>query len=187
MNKITDRSKGSALSMSDLDERVTQLGHEGMPNRDLWPGIEQAINPRDEVKESWFTARLPRFVPASIAMTALSITTTAAVLIILNFIPRQTEQPQNTVYQYEMENAIRALERSYQSETQQMLVRYQSRPALTDNWQQQLQDLHEARQTVISAMLESPENMQFIRMLKNIHQQELMIIERSHERELDSI
>ena len=52
---------------------------------------------------------------------------------------------------------------------------------MTDNWQKQIDELDEAAIAIKKALAEEPNNPALLKMLKNVYQQQMMIIERVHE------
>jgi hypothetical protein len=132
------------------------------PRQNLWPGIEQAINntqPQATTSSVW-----PR---ASLAAAATLLLAVAVVLL---------NNKQVAVPAFDPGEAFA----SYEQEKQQMLVAYSQQPALTDNWQQQLNELETAAQSIRDALKHDPNNTVLIHMLNNVYQQQLKLIKKVH-------
>ena len=56
----------------------------------------------------------------------------------------------------------------------------QGQATLTENWQQQLEELDEAAIAIKKALENEPNNVALLKMLKKVHQQQIMLIERVH-------
>ena len=53
--------------------------------------------------------------------------------------------------------------------------------ALTENWQQQLSELDRAARDILEALEQDPGNMDLLKMLRNVYQQQLNLVERVHQ------
>ena len=61
-----------------------------------------------------------------------------------------------------------------------LLASYAQSPELTSNWQAQLQELEEAANAIASALQSDPENIALLKMLQQVHQKQLQLIESVH-------
>ena len=59
-------------------------------------------------------------------------------------------------------------------------MQYQNQPALTDNWQQQLTELEDAERAIKQALDNEPENPALLKMLAQVYQQQLDLINKVH-------
>ncbi len=59
-------------------------------------------------------------------------------------------------------------------------MQYQNQPALTDNWQQQLTELEDAERAIKQALENEPENPALLKMLAQVYQQQLDLINKVH-------
>ncbi len=129
------------------------------PSRDLWAGIERAIAepvkaPSD--KQYW---------PKVTGIAACFI----AGLLAWNVSMNRPEQ-----------NTMRDLSALFEQQKQALLVQYKAQPALTNDWQQQLDELEQAEQAVKLALQNDPENAALLKMLAQVYQQQLDLINRVH-------
>ena len=67
-----------------------------------------------------------------------------------------------------------------QQQVSSLLASYQSTPALTEDWQQQLKELDDAADAIKTALKEDPDNSALIKMLHHVYQQQIALIERVH-------
>jgi len=127
------------------------------PSRDLWPGIERAIaSPATKNSQRW-----PK-VTGTAACIAAGV---FAWNISLEQYPQSTMLDLSTVF----EQQKRAL-----------LIQYEAQPALTQDWQSQLEELEQAEQAIKLALDNDPENAALLKMLAQIYQQQLDLINRVH-------
>ncbi|GAA6150948.1 hypothetical protein [Pseudoteredinibacter isoporae] len=151
-----------------LDELLadeSQCPEEISPSKDLWPGIERAIN-QEQQKRSWGMS-----INSKIALSSAASVLAAVLLIKTDF--SSFNQPQQN-------EGIAALVETYEQEKQQMLVRYKGQEALVSDWQQQLHDMEEAAKSLRTALENDPDNAVLIRMLGNVYQQQLDLINKVH-------
>lgn len=144
-----------------------QCPEEISPSRDLWPGIEQAIN-----QEQQKSPRKGLSINYKIALSSAA-SVLAAVLLIKTPALLEPQAPG-------LDSGIAALVETYEQEKQQILVRYQGQEALTSNWQQQLNDLEQAAKSLKTALEKDPDNAVLIQMLGNVYQQQLDLINKVH-------
>jgi hypothetical protein len=75
---------------------------------------------------------------------------------------------------------MRDLSALFEQQKQALLVQYEAQPALTNDWQQQLDELEQAEQAVKLALQNDPENAALLKMLAQVYQQQLDLINRVH-------
>lgn len=143
-----------------LTQSLNEKKHELAPEKDLWPGIERAIaKPKSEIKtknSGWNK------------LAAIAACTVAAVLTVQLLI----KTPQT--------NGVVAMSDFFTKQKQSLLVQYQGRPAVTDNWQQQLAELEEAESAIKQALENEPNNSALLSMLAQVYQQQLDLINKVH-------
>ncbi|MCF2862680.1 hypothetical protein ABMY44_12685 [Pseudoalteromonas sp. Cnat2-41] len=145
-----------------LNQQLQQQQKEISPERDLWPGIEQGINAHTHTADkSWFKPALGSAAAAILVA-----------VIGLNLPSQQGSQPSN---QFAVISDV------FEQQKQNLLVQYQAQPALTDNWQQQLQELEQAEQAIKTALEEQPNNRALLNMLAQVYQQQLNLINNVHQ------
>jgi Tfp pilus assembly protein PilO len=149
---------------------IQSLPKERQPERDLWPGIEVAMS-LDKVEANhkgsivtfakqptWFAVAASFFMVAMVAWVNFGDIGTVEV---------------NEAFIAQM-----ALEHEQQKSA--LLVKFEDQPALTENWQQQLKELDEAANAVKKVLLQEPNNIALLKMLQNVHQQQIDLIEVVH-------
>ncbi|WP_199774396.1 MULTISPECIES: hypothetical protein [unclassified Pseudoalteromonas] len=148
-----------------LDEQLQSQQKEVSPSRDLWPGIEHAINlqqsaNQNKAKRNWL---MPAFGSAAAAILV-------AVVGLNMPMQQDAQQPQFAL-----------ISDVFEQQKQSLLVQYQSQPALTDNWQQQLEELEQAEKAIKTALEDDPNNRALLGMLAQVYQQQLDLINKVHQ------
>ena len=154
-----------------LNQQLSGLRKEQMPERDLWQGIEIALAnepaPRD------LQAKQPRVVN----MQTRFLATAAAVAFVGVFSWFTLNQPQTELSQQDL---VAALSSQHEAQKNELLVKFEGQPALTQNWEQQLKELDEAADAIKAALEQDPNNVALLKMLQHVHQQQIDLIERVH-------
>lgn len=75
---------------------------------------------------------------------------------------------------------VAALSAQHEEQKNALLVQFEGKSALTDNWQQQLTELDNAAEAIKKALQNEPNNMALLKMLQSVHQQQINLIERVH-------
>ena len=149
-----------------LQEKLDALPREIQPEQDLWPGIDHALE-----HEVSHTNSSNRWIGIAASIAVLGITG----LLTLNYFSKPETDNAG------INQAVSNMSREYEGQKQLLLAHYQQQPALTDNWQQQLEELDSAA-TVIKAALENdPNDANLIRLLKQVYQQQLTLIQSVHQ------
>ena len=162
----------SSSSQQKLDEMVKKGSRELTPERELWTGIEQAINQSENlISES----DLGKANKALWQKSTFAIAASVFVAITVGLFAYETGK---TV---QGDALIAALTEQHQNQKQSLLIRFKDRPAATNNWQQQLDELDEAAAAIKKALAEEPNNPALLKMLKNVYEQQMAIIDRVHE------
>lgn len=142
-----------------LQQKLEGLSRERFPNRDLWPGIEQALaHPQEKHSKR-----------GMVAITACTV------FILATFSAWQILRPQQQA------DLISQLNSSHQQQLRALYTNLEDQQALTENWQQQLHDLDSAAQDILKALESDPENMDLLKMLKQVYQQQLDLVEHVHQ------
>lgn len=147
-----------------LDDAVAQLPTEISPQKALWQGIENAISTQPEQ-----THNKPHVWQK---VTALAACMCLGLLSYQVFFNQQSSQ-------YEM--GLKAMTQTFKHEKQALLVKYSDQKALADNWQVQLAELEKAEKAIKLALENEPENAALLRMLSQVYQQQLDLINKVHE------
>lgn len=142
-----------------LRSDIEQLDKNQQPPRDLWMGIELAISKESASKNKPYLA-------------------VAAALVVMGFVGWMSIKPGEP--QNDPQQLVEALSQQHQQQMQGLLVNFADQPALTTNWQQQLNELDEAAEAVKKALQQDPDNPTLLRMLQQVYQQQIDLIEKVH-------
>ncbi|KZN51668.1 hypothetical protein N476_12640 [Pseudoalteromonas luteoviolacea H33] len=136
------------------------------PQRPLWQGIDKAINAQSDtvhINEAAKGNGVWRQMSALAAATCVGM----CVMYFSLSIPEQNNMVQMSQY--------------FEQQKQILLVQYGNQPALTNDWQVQLQELEEAEQAIKLALENDTQNAALLQMLAQVYQQQLDLIERVHQ------
>jgi hypothetical protein len=146
-----------------LKQQIDELPSEIKPERDLWAGIDHAI----EQKQDKGRFNIPKLSAMAAGLAVLGLTG------YLTF--NQMELPQahsaGDGLQY-----VTLMTESFEQRKQALLVKYEDTQPATDNWRQQLKELDEAAVAIKKVLDEDPTNAQLIKMLQQTYQQQLDLI-----------
>ncbi|MGJ8681269.1 hypothetical protein [Paraglaciecola sp.] len=150
---------------NDLAIQVAELNKEKQPERDLWQGIDLALaNEEADFGSQTKTNRNKYLIAASVAMFGL--------LGGLSIYQQQVNLTGSDL--------VASLSQQHLQQKNELLVSYKEQTPLTENWQQQLKDLDLAADAIKTALENDPNNMPLLKMLQNVHQQQISLIERVH-------
>ncbi len=171
------------LSEQNLQVQVLQLPKELSPERDLWAGIEKAIS--DKTQQS-FNDNNNQWRKAPIAWAASVV---AAVLLTWGVITPQEGalQDQNS-YQGNI-NLVAAMQQTFDQQKQTMLVSY-GQPKLQDlsaEMQEQFTQLTSAQDTIKKALIDEPNSIDLLNLLRWTQQQELDLLKQLYSPQWQSI
>lgn len=139
-----------------LQKKLADMTKAQAPTRDLWPGIEYAL---DRQKHSRST-------------TAIASCLLLFACAMLYWMVSKEDAPSTLVSQ---------LQTRHEQQMQMLYTHYEDQQALTENWQQQLQDLDSAAQEILNALKHDPHNKDLLKMLGNVYQQQLDLVARVHQ------
>jgi hypothetical protein len=179
--KSNSQSAGSAKVMSDkaLVEQVAKLSNEMTPERDLWSGIERAINHKNQevAAEKQGNLFMPSAWAASIALVVLMSWFTFSPAIKEGSAPVLVKiQEKNSVTQGQLVNFM---QQNFKQQKQTLLASY-GQPTvdkLPAAMQQELTQLSEARASIRKALLTDENNADLINLLDFTQQQELKLLQ----------
>ena len=158
-----------------LQKQIEELPKSVDPQRDLWAGIdiaiaESSVSKASEAKKEkennkWFIQ--PGYSLAMVASVAF-----IAVLVWFgnNHRPQLEQIPA-------MNQLVVMLEQQHSQQKQALLTHYAGQEAVTDNWQEQLLELDKAAEAIKVALKNDPNNMALLKMLQQVHQQQISLIE----------
>lgn len=160
-------------SNKSLDELVKSLDNEMTPSRDLWPGIEQAIS------------KTPQNAPTGNDANFNVLTKVAAAFAPIALVAGLwLGQPNEMV---ETPQWLTPVSAGYELQKRQLLQQVSGKPVVSENWQQDLQELEAAENALKKALIEQPQDPALMRMLNQVYQQQLELIEKSHKPKFSQI
>lgn len=151
------------MSSQTLDEAIKGINKHALPERDLWTGIERAISQQEDAGTNTKSIRPIYAIAASVSLLA--------------FVAMFSYHSGKSISGQEL---VQQLSEQHLQQKQQLLVSLQGQATLTENWQQQLEELDEAAIAIKKALENEPNNVALLKMLKKVHQQQIMLIERVH-------
>lgn len=176
MNKTNDgqfRSDDTQGNDWNIEKGVKKLQVEMQPQRDLWKGIEQALeqNPKAQYRRD-ISSKKHFFSNTKPILAVAASLTVIAVVGWMSFESGKSLQG---------ETLVSIMSEQHHNQKQSLLIRFKDLPAATNNWQKQIEELDEAAEAIKKALAEEPNNPALLKMLKNVYEQQMAIIERVHE------
>ena len=162
--------------MSDFDDKlsrqISELLKEKQPERDLWRGIELGIasqqkNLDEDESPAAVTSKQWMAIAASVCL----------VTVLWFAAPFAFKANESRSDGYAL---IDEMSSQQQQQVSSLLASYESTPALTQDWQEQLKELDDAADVIKAALKDDPDNSALIRMLHHVYQQQIALIERVH-------
>lgn len=167
------------ISDKKLNEQVANLANEMSPERDLWPGIERALNHKIQVSSGDKQSNV--FVPsawaASIAMVML--------MSWFTFSPSTVEQSVPVMVQNQQKTSptpgqlVNFMQQNFKLQKQTLLASY-GQPTvdrLPVAMQKELTQLADARASIRKALLTDNNNADLLNLLDFTQQQELKLLQ----------
>jgi hypothetical protein len=173
MKKVGLEQKSEQKGERNLEQAIEQLPSQIMPERDLWRGIELHLNQ-------------PHSDPRRKTVTRTFDLATAASLMAVAFLGWTVWQYQEVNMEEQNDFAMRSsafvegLSMQHTNQLNTLLVKFEGQQAMTENWQQQLQDLDSAAAVIKSALKDDPANKALLQMLQHVYQQQLELVESVH-------
>jgi hypothetical protein len=153
-----------------LDASLDELPREIKPPRDLWAGIDHAI----EMRESEKKAHVYNF--RQIAATLALIVGGAW------FLYSGTNVHPNSSNEVSLTMLAQDIDKGFKVQKANILAVYEGQTALTLTWRDQLRELEVARNSVWTELQKNPNNAYMIQILLDIQQQQLDLIKNVHTR-----
>lgn len=143
------------MNTSDLDKRLTQevndLSPELAPSRDLWSGIEKAINQPDQQRQN----KTPWLVAASVVMA-----------VTVGWYSNQQAD-------FEQDSLVESIEANFAMQKQAVALQYTNVKPISP---EAAAEFAKARETILAALAEDPSNPALLEILKYTQQRELELM-----------
>lgn len=152
-----------------LKQQLNEIEKTRQPERDLWAGIEHGLNDEltpNQLKDIPERATRPKLYGVAAALAFVGL-----------FSWYGLEQQQDMVTGQQL---VAALSSQHAQQKDALLVKFKDQPALTQNWQQQLDELDAAAVAIKKALEQEQNNVALLKMLQKVHQQQIELIERVH-------
>ena len=174
------------LSEQDLQKTVAELPDEMTPQRDLWAGIERAIQTKKQDEPSFDAPKKTAFIP-----TAWAASLVAAVLVTwISFSPQLADKSVNIAQQDNSPlNLVMAMQENFKQTKQTMLVSF-GQPKVSElpkEIQAELTKLSSALKTIEKALLADPSNNDLLNLLRWTQKQELDLLSQLYSPKWQSI
>lgn len=144
-----------------LNEELQKLQRDIAPTRDLWPGIDHAIN----YKSNTYAVPKPLAIAASILLV-VSLAFSAGL-----YFNRPLDNSRDA------SALIALLQSEHERNKQALLVEYENQTALAPDWEGQMQQLEQAEQAIYEALREDPDNIELLKILRQVQTKQIELIE----------
>lgn len=153
-----------------LKEQIDRLPDEVAPQRDLWPGIEHSLKkPRQGIQVPvWGMA-------AAVALVAVSLT--------WSLMRPVSVQPSAS----DLSALVSLLHDENESAKQVLLASFEDRVPYYPEWQTELEQLEEAEDVLLEALMEDSGNTALISLLRQVQQKQLNLIDAVYSPRLTSL
>lgn len=150
----------------ELRAQIDAIDKEKLPVRDLWSGIDIALSKEEQLPVQNSNGKQLRIFALAASLAFVGI---------LSWFGLNQSAPR-----FDGQELVAALSSQHQQQKNALLVKFQDQPALTQNWEKQLEELDEAAVAIKAALEQDANNMALLKMLQNVHQQQIDLIERVH-------
>ncbi|MFC3095217.1 hypothetical protein DRW07_15280 [Alteromonas sediminis] len=162
------------MSEQRLQDALAALPSEKSPQRDLWRGIELALeNPGQAKNDAPVSEVSKNKAPVWLASAA-----SFALVATLGWFGLQEKAGSDLSIQSAA--LVESLSQQQQNQVNAMLVRFEGQDPASDNWQEQMKELDDAATAIKVALEEDPANGALLQMLQHVYQQQIALIERVH-------
>ena len=153
-----------------LRDAIDAMPRELMPARDLWPGIAHSIN--TPARADWQRT------------TALA----ASIMLIFGLsLYFSTRLSSDTQLNSRLEEYIGVLQYEHQQNKQALLVQYKDQQAVYPQWNEQMKELEQAEQVIFQALRNDPENLELLKILRQVQQKEIDLLDAAFAPRFNSI
>lgn len=146
-----------------IEQQAQQLPEELSPKRDLWPGIEQALN---QAQQETKTTAWPAWQKVAAVF--------APVVLVFGLWNNSSSQAGNLEW-------LTPVAASFELQKQTLLQQVSGRTPLIDDYQASMAELEQAEQALKKALQSQPEDPALMKMLNQVYQQQLSLINKAHQ------
>lgn len=156
-----------------LQQQIDELPKALKPSRDLWAGIDHAIESQQQYRTK--PSKVYQLFGVAAGFAVLGLSAWMYMQSSVEPLPTQNQELVAEVpapLQY-----IDELSTLFEQRKQTLLVKYQDNPTATQDWKLQLEQLDKAALVIKQALVNDPTNAQLIKMLQQTYQQQIDLIE----------
>ncbi len=172
-----ENNSKQCISDKELADAVAKLPKAMTPERDLWAGIERAINQKSQQQVKQNNVLIPGAWAASVLVVMLASW--------LTFSPSMQEKTHSEIVkgqsteQGPQGQLVNFMEQNFQQQKQTLLIGYgsPSMDNLSPAMKQELQQLSEARASIRKALASDENNIDLLNLLEFTQQQELKLLQ----------
>jgi hypothetical protein len=172
--------KKTSTSEQTLSHQLAQLPKEISPERDLWSGIERAINHTEQLPlNNVQTKKTTRF------NTPLAWAASVVIAVLFSW-QLNTYAPQKKLAQL---SPAQLIQQNFQQQKQLLLASFGQKNSsnLSFAMQNELQQLKSAQSTIYKALMQDKNNQDLLNLLQWTQQQELKLLEQLYQPQWQSI
>lgn len=161
--------KNEQITEKEMLELAQSLPNEKAPERDLWPGIERAISSKPQelaTDRSWMMKVAAAFLPVALVGGL--------------FWGQQTGPSEDAPW-------LQPIVASFEMQKQHALRQVSEQRVVNDNWQMSLDELEQAEASLKKALQQQPEDTGLMKMLSQVYQQQINLIQKAHRPSLQQI
>jgi hypothetical protein len=158
------------VTEQDILKQAQALPEEMTPSRDLWSGIEQAVSVTPQVSNESQTAWTSKIAAAFVPFALI------AGMYFGQSAPVSEDAPW-----------LQPVVASFEMQKQQALRQVSEETVVTENWQMSLKELEEAEASLMKALKQQPDDPALMKMLTQVYQQQINLIQKAHRPQLQRI
>jgi hypothetical protein len=158
---------------NQLDDLIGNLDQDITPSRDLWSGIEQAVT---QIPQEAEFDRVESTIGKTQWMKVAAMFAPVALVSGIWFGQTGGSEPQ-----YVEPNWLKPVSASFELQKKQLLQRVSDSTVISPNWRTSLSELESAEKALKKALTHQPEDPALMKMLTQIHQQQLDLINKTHQ------
>lgn len=158
-----------------LQDKIQTLPKEMQPAKDLWQGIDIALASAE--RESAEPDTSAKVITLSNGFGGKPLALAASVLLVAVLGWQGIQKAPQTS---EPSSLVSLMMAQHDKQKTVLLASLSDSAELTDNWQKQLDELEQAEGAIEAALRDDSDNMALLKMLQQVHQQQLKLIERVH-------
>lgn len=164
-----------------LHEQIEHVPDSIQPKKDLWSGIDIALTMRAENAEhvpspTSEASEKSNVISANFLSSPKVYALAASFFAVAAISWNMTQTPQVS----DASLLVDSMTQQHSAQKDALLVSVSETQPLTQDWQQQLNDLEAAALAIRTALEKEPDNVALLKMLQQVHQQQIDLIERVH-------